>query len=114
MHCNANTRPLEPARVCAITAVGLGEGVGGALELSFAGTGIEVLCEKASGLGEFDVFVDGQARGTVSLAMDNFPPLAGVTVFSAPALAPGKHLLRLVNRSLTSMVVDAVRIDHTQ
>lgn len=83
---------------------------GDSLELTFEGTGIDVLSEKFHDLGEMEVFLDGTSRGTVNLALKNFPRLAGIAVFSIRDLALGKHTVRLVNRRSTWVVVDAFRI----
>jgi hypothetical protein len=51
--------------------------------------------------------VDGKLAGTVSLAVDNFPKLRGVTVFRRRWPHPGRHSIRIARRPSAA---DALRV----
>lgn len=84
---------------------------GDAAELTFTGTGIEVLCERFKDQGGIEVFLDGQSRGRVNLKVENFPRLAQIRVFSAHGLPSGEHTLRLVNTTSDSVALDAFSVE---
>ncbi|MFF7989030.1 hypothetical protein ACFZDG_04450 [Kitasatospora xanthocidica] len=82
---------------------------GDAVELSFTGTGIDVLGERFTDLGDIDVYVDGQFDRTVS-AQGAAPRLAQQVVYSRTGLAKGPHTVRLVKKSGQSMVIDGFSV----
>jgi len=83
---------------------------GASAEFSFTGSGIDYIGEKTAGLGEVDIFLDGESQGTTSLRVDDFPVLLGVTLYSTQGLRRGKHLLRLVCRSDARINLQGFRI----
>ncbi len=83
---------------------------GASVELPFTGTGIELIAEKTAGLGDIDIFIDNQHQVTTSLAVDDFPVLLGVTVFSAQQLAAGNHTIRIVSRSDLRINIEGFRV----
>ncbi|MFF7989022.1 hypothetical protein ACFZDG_04410 [Kitasatospora xanthocidica] len=82
---------------------------GDAVEFSFTGTGIDVLGERSSDLGDIDVYVDGQFDRTVS-AQGAERRLAQQVVYSRTGLAKGPHTVRLVKKSGQSMVIDGFSV----
>ncbi len=82
---------------------------GDAVEFSFTGTGVDVLGERNSDLGDIEVSVDGQFDSTVS-AKGEGPRLAQQVVYSRTGLAKGPHTVRLVKKSGANMVVDAFSV----
>jgi hypothetical protein len=83
---------------------------GDSAELSFEGTGIELLSEKHPDLGKVDVYIDDQLVQTVDLAHQNFPRLIRVCVFSKRDLSPGRHTIKLVSKGGGYVTVDAFRV----
>lgn len=83
---------------------------GASVELSFTGKGIELIAEKTAGLGDVDIFVDHEHRSTTSLAVDDFPVLLSVVVFSAQQLAGRSHTIRIVSRSNSRINVQGFRV----
>ena len=84
--------------------------VGDAAEFTFAGTGVEWLSERFRDEGPAEVFLDGQSRGRVDPALENFPRLAQIPVFSAQGLADRTHTLRIVNTTTNFVLVDAFKV----
>ena len=66
--------------------------------------------EKAAGLGESEIFLNGVEQGTVSLLVDDFPVLLGVTLYSNQGLARGKHTLKIVCRSDSRINIEGFRV----
>jgi hypothetical protein len=83
---------------------------GASAEFSFTGTGIDYIGEKAVGLGDVDVSLDGEHQGTRSLLVDDFPVLLGVTLYSKQGLAAGKHTLKLVCHSDARINLEGFRV----
>jgi hypothetical protein len=84
---------------------------GAAAQYTFSGTGVDVVSEKASDLGDIDVYLDSVFQERVSC-------LATVrsgaqTVFSRTGLSPTSHTIQVVKASGPFMVVDAFRIYST-
>ncbi len=79
-------------------------------ELAFNGTGVEYLADRDTGFGTVDVFLDGALSRSISLAVENFPRLCGVSVFRAEGLKKGAHTIRIVNQGEATVVVDAFRV----
>lgn len=72
---------------------------GASAEFSFTGTGIEYVGEKSVGMGEADIFLDGEKQATASLLVEDFAVLLGVTLYSKQGLGRGKHSVKIVCRS---------------
>ena len=81
-----------------------------AAELAFNGTGIEYIADRDTGFGSVDVFLDGALSESISLAVENFPRLCGVSVFRAESLKKGAHTIRIVNQGAATVIVDAFRV----
>jgi hypothetical protein len=75
------------------------QSTGASAEFSFTGTGIDYIGEKTAGLGEVDIFLNGEKQGTASLLVDDFPVLLGVALYSKQGLVRGKHTLKVVCRT---------------
>jgi hypothetical protein len=82
---------------------------GASAEFSFNGTGIEYIAEKTAGLGDVDIFIDNEHRDIASLAVEDFPVLLGVVVFSAQQLVGGRHTVRIVSRTGHRINVEGFR-----
>ena len=80
------------------------------VELAFTGTGIELISERFSDLGNVDITIDGTLKQNVNLALMSFPRLTGVVVFGAYDLPAGRHTIKIVNKSTDYAVVDAFRV----
>ena len=76
-----------------------GQSKGASAEFSFTGTGIDYVGAKSMGMGEADIFVDGEKQCTASLSVDDFPVLLGVTLFSKQGMVRGTHTMKIVGRS---------------
>jgi hypothetical protein len=72
---------------------------GASAQLEFTGTGIAYIAYKTIGLGEVDIFLDGEHRATLSLEVTDFPILLDVTLFSAQNLPHRKHTIQLICHS---------------
>jgi hypothetical protein len=83
---------------------------GASAEFSFTGTGIDYIGEKTEGLGEADVFLDGEKQGATSLMVDDFPVLLGVTLYSKQGLVRGKHTLKIVCRTDARINLEGFRV----
>jgi hypothetical protein len=83
---------------------------GASAEFSFTGTGIDYIGEKTEGLGEADIFLDGEKQGATSLMVDDFPVLLGVTLYSKQGLVRGKHTLKIVCRTDARINLEGFRV----
>jgi len=83
---------------------------GASAEFSFTGTGIDYIGEKTVGLGDVDIFLNGEHQGTTSLFVDDFPVLLGVTLYSKQGLPGGKHTLKLVCHSNVRINLEGFRV----
>ena len=83
---------------------------GASAEISFSGTGIDYIGEKTVGLGDVDIFLNGEHQRTISLFVDDFPVLLGVTLYSKQGLSGGKHTLKLVCHSDARINLEGFRI----
>ena len=86
------------------------ESKGATAEFSFLGTGIEYIGEKTVGMGEADLFLDGQKQGSTSLLVDDFPVLLGVALYSRQGLVRGRHTLKIVCRSDARINIEGFRV----
>jgi hypothetical protein len=83
---------------------------GASAEFSFTGTGIDYVGEKTIGMGDVDIFLDGEHQGTKSLLVDDFPVLLGITLYSKQGLPGGKHTLKLVCHSDARINLEGFRV----
>lgn len=85
---------------------------GGDCQFSFTGEGIEVLSEKYKDLGEIEVFLDGKTEGRYGLYQNPMPRLYQVPVYRKMDLLPGKHTIKIVNRSVDGVpcMVDGFKV----
>ena len=91
------TVPQPPSKVVPATSA----------DYAFSGTGVDYITDKDKGAGSVAVYVDGKLAETVSLAVDNFPKLRGVTVFRARWPRPGRHSIRIARQPSAA---DAFRV----
>ncbi|MCD2441514.1 hypothetical protein LQ757_04400 [Agromyces sp. SYSU K20354] len=83
------------------------QSLGDSWELTFHGTGIDVVSQINSDLGDVDISIDGEFRKTQSFA--NPTRLHQQTVLSISDLAPGVHTITGTMKSGSYMIVDAFR-----
>jgi alpha-L-fucosidase 2 len=76
---------------------------------TFIGTGVEYLSERFSDMGNVDVYLDGAFAANVNLNVSG-PRQAQAVVFSRTGLSNGQHTIRIVNKSTSVGMVDALRI----
>lgn len=76
---------------------------------TFTGTGIEYLSERFSDMGNVDVYLDGSFQANVNLYL-NGPRQAQAVVWSKTGLANGQHTIRIVAKTTSVQMVDALRI----
>ncbi|MGB8029912.1 MAG: hypothetical protein WCF30_09630 [Terracidiphilus sp.] len=79
-------------------------------ELSFTGTGIEYVAEKSRGLGDVEIYVDGEHQDTTSLLLDDFPVFLGITIFSKQHLSYGNHRIKIVNPGDARINVEGFKV----
>ncbi|MFE4710616.1 X2-like carbohydrate binding domain-containing protein [Paenibacillus sp. NPDC056722] len=82
---------------------------GDSFEYTFTGTGIDVLTEKDSNLGDMIVTLDNGTPQTVS-ANNNGPREVQQAVYSVSGLDNGPHTLKVVKGSGQYMLLDALRV----
>jgi hypothetical protein len=87
--------------------VQMADAQGSSAEVSFNGTGIVWVADKAAEFGIADVFVDGKRVETVNLAVTNLPRLRGVEVFRTESLSKGDHTISIVSGSGGAITVDS-------
>ncbi len=80
-------------------------------EYSFAGTGIDLITEKDSCLGNVDIYIDNVFQATVNCY--NATLISKQTMYSKTGLAQGTHTIKGVKKSGVYMIVDALRIHPT-
>ncbi|QGQ97246.1 hypothetical protein EHS13_21330 [Paenibacillus psychroresistens] len=73
-------------------------------EYSFKGTGIQVITEKASNLGNIDIYVDGVFKQTINTF--NSTRLVQQTVYSLAGLSNTVHTIKVVKKSGAYMLAD--------
>ncbi|MET8547161.1 glycosyl hydrolase family 95 catalytic domain-containing protein [Micromonospora zamorensis] len=83
--------------------------VGAAASYTFTGTGVEYLSERFSDMGNVDVYLDNVLQTNVNLNVAG-PRQAQQVVFRRTGLANGSHTIRIVNRTTSVGMVDALRI----
>lgn len=77
-------------------------------EFTFTGTGIEVIAEKNSDQGNYEIIIDGTSVATVDTS--NATRLAQQVVYSKMNLSAGQHTIRVVKKSGSWAVIDAFRV----
>jgi hypothetical protein len=83
--------------------------VGAEASYTFTGTGVEYLSERFSDMGNVDVYLDNVFQTNVNLNVSGARQAQQV-VFSRTGLANGSHTIRIVNRTTSVGMVDALRI----
>ncbi|WP_433072996.1 glycosyl hydrolase family 95 catalytic domain-containing protein [Dactylosporangium sp. CA-052675] len=83
--------------------------VGATASYTFTGTGVQLLSERFGDMGSVDVYVDNVLQATVSLGAPGARQVQQ-TVYTRSGLANGTHTIRIVNRSTSVGMVDALRI----
>ncbi|WP_214106594.1 fascin domain-containing protein [Acrocarpospora catenulata] len=83
--------------------------VNAAATYTFTGTGIEILSERFSDMGNMDVYIDNVFQSNVNLFLSGARQAQQV-VFSKTGLASGQHTLRVVNKTTSVGMIDAVRV----
>ncbi|MFI6080974.1 glycosyl hydrolase family 95 catalytic domain-containing protein [Streptomyces sp. NPDC051217] len=76
---------------------------------TFNGTGIQYLSERNGDMGTVDVYLDNVFQATVNLRADGARQVQQV-VWQKQGLTRGSHTIRIVNRSTSVGMVDALRI----
>jgi hypothetical protein len=76
---------------------------------TFTGTGIEYLSERFSDMGNVDVYLDGAFQANVNLNVSGARQAQAV-VWSRTGLANGQHTIRIVAKTTSVQMVDALRI----
>lgn len=77
-------------------------------QYKFKGSGIELLMEKDSSLGEIDIYVDNKFMQTISAYHTS--RLVGQTVYSLSGLSKGSHTIKVVKKSGTYMILDSIKV----
>jgi hypothetical protein len=74
---------------------------------SFTGSSVSIIAPKEAGAGKIEVQIDGQTRATADLStMD--ARQAQQEVCTVNGLAPGKHVIEIINRGPGLVAVDAL------
>ncbi|MFC0506387.1 glycosyl hydrolase family 95 catalytic domain-containing protein [Micromonospora costi] len=82
---------------------------GAVASYTFTGTGVEYLSERFSDMGNVDVYLDNVFQTNVNLYVAG-PRQAQQVVFRRTGLTTGTHTIRIVNRTTSVGMVDALRI----
>ncbi|MET7403187.1 discoidin domain-containing protein [Dactylosporangium sp. NPDC005572] len=83
--------------------------VNAAASYTFTGTGIEYLSERNGDMGNVDVYLDNVFQANVNL-FSSGPRQAQAVVWSKTGLSNGQHTIRIVNKTTSVGMVDALRI----
>ncbi|GIF76352.1 glycosyl hydrolase family 95 catalytic domain-containing protein [Asanoa siamensis] len=76
---------------------------------TFTGTGVEYLSERFSDMGNVDVYLDGAFQANVNLNVSGARQAQQV-VWSRTGLTNGQHTIRIVNKTTSVGMIDALRI----
>jgi hypothetical protein len=76
---------------------------------TFTGTGVEYLSERFSDMGNVDVYIDNVFQANVNLFVSGARQAQAV-VFSRTGLSNGTHTIRIVNKTTSVGMIDALRI----
>ncbi|MFE2757640.1 hypothetical protein ACFXGA_37125 [Actinosynnema sp. NPDC059335] len=82
---------------------------GSVAQYTFTGTGVRYYSERNGDMGPVDVYLDGAFQATVNLRADG-PRQSQQVVWERSGLARGQHTIRIVNRSTSVGMVDALYI----
>ena len=83
--------------------------VGAAASYTFTGTGVDYISERNGDMGTVDVYLDNVLQATVNLKASGARQVQQ-TVWSKTGLTAGSHTIRIVNKTTTVGMVDALRI----
>jgi alpha-L-fucosidase 2 len=83
--------------------------VNAAASYTFTGTGVDYLSERNSDMGNVDVYIDNVFQTNVNLFTSGARQVQQV-VYSKTGLASGTHTIRIVNKTTSVGMVDALRI----
>ncbi|GLX99172.1 hypothetical protein [Herbidospora sp. NBRC 101105] len=83
--------------------------VNAAATYTFTGTGIEILSERFSDMGNVDVYIDNVFQQNVNLYQSGARQAQQV-VYSKTGLSNGQHTLRVVNKTTSVGMIDALRV----
>ncbi len=82
---------------------------GATVQLTFVGTGVEILGEKNADQGAVEIFLDGTSKGMVDTGAAT--RLAQQVIFAVHGLPSGTHTIAMVKRGGQYATVDAFRLD---
>jgi hypothetical protein len=82
---------------------------GATAQYTFTGTGIDYLSEKNGDMGNVDVYIDGAFQANVNLNVSGARQSQQV-VYSKSGLAGGPHTIKIVNKTTSVGIVDALKI----
>jgi alpha-L-fucosidase len=80
---------------------------GDAWSCAFTGTGVQVIAPRQAGAGTFEIQVDGENRATADLSTSG-GRRAQQMVCEVAGLAPGNHVINIINRGPGPVAVDAL------
>src|SRR5581483_3436944 len=84
---------------------------GDAVAYTFNGTGIAYITEKSADEGQVDVYLDGVLQQTVNPGADSsLHNLGGQVLFAKTGLASGQHVIKLVKKSGTYLLLDGFTV----
>ncbi|XVQ89631.1 fascin domain-containing protein [Microbispora siamensis] len=82
---------------------------GATARYTFTGTGVDYLSERNGDMGNVDVYIDDVFQANVNLYVSGARQAQQV-VYSKTGLANGQHTIKIVNRTTSVGMVDALRI----
>jgi alpha-L-fucosidase 2 len=82
---------------------------GATAQYTFTGTGIDYLSERNGDMGNVDVYLDGAFQANVNLNVSGARQSQQV-VYSKSGLTSGTHTIKIVNRTTSVGIVDALKI----
>lgn len=82
---------------------------GATAQYTFTGTGIDYLSEKNGDMGNVDVYIDGAFQANVNLNVSG-PRQSQQVVYHRTGLPNGTHTIKIVNRTTSVGIVDALTI----
>jgi alpha-L-fucosidase 2 len=85
------------------------ETAGATAQYTFTGTGVDYLSERNGDMGTVDVYIDNVLQTTVNLNTTGARQVQQV-VYTKSGLANGNHTIKIVNRTTSVGMIDALRI----
>jgi hypothetical protein len=82
---------------------------GAVAQYTFTGTGIQYLSERNGDMGTVDVYLDNVLQANVNLYVSGARQSQQV-VFQKTGLTSGSHTIRIVSRTTSVAIVDALKI----